>query len=231
MTTFLLYLMLWVWDNRSFDTISRANYAKSEAEKAYIEKDYPLAVKLYKEITYGSIFIEPAARLYLAHSYYNLDSLDSAFYHYGLLNSVNDQNIASKANTQLAVILASRKDTMMALQHLQTALRQNPQNNKARYDYELLKKQYSGKLLPPKPQAVTKKENAPPAPTNQPDQQTPELAEQRDEFLDRLKRLNMSEEQARSILDAMKSNEAQYIYQLRRRQYYKQSQSNATIEW
>lgn len=233
MTSFLLYLLLWIWDNRSFDAISRSNYAKSQAEIAYIEKDYRKAADLYRQITYGSVFIEPASRLYLAHSYFNLDSLDSAFAHYGLLTNVQDHSIASKANTQLAVISTTRKDTVAALQYLQLALRQNPQNGKARYDFELLKKRFSGKTPPPKPKETPKTEQAP-APSTQTnflEEQAPELARQRDELLERLKRLNMSEDQARAILDAMKSNEAQYIYQLRRRQYYKESKRNATIEW
>jgi len=225
--------MLWIWDNRSFDAITRSNYAKSDAEKAYIENDYRKAATLYKQITYGSVFIEPAARLYLAHSYFHLDSLDLANYHYNLLNNVEDKVIASKANTQMAVLAAVRMDTLGAIQFLQTALRQDPKNNKARYNFELVKKLYSGKVPSQKPREAKKRDQVPPpANENNPsEQQTPELAEQRDELLERLKRLNMSEDQARSILDAMKSNEAQYIYQLRRRQYYKESKRNATIEW
>ncbi len=231
MTSLLLYLLLWVWDNRSFNTIDQANRDKSEAESAYQEKDYAKALKLYHEITYGSIFSESASRLYLAHAYYQLDSTEQARYQYSLLERVADPSIASVANTQLANLLSRDGDTTRALEHLKTALQLDPLNETARYDYQILKTVFSGKVpqkttTPPPPEQAP----PPPAPTTT-EQQAVELAEQREELLERLRRLNMTEEQARSILDAMKSNEAQYIYQLRRRQYYEQSGRSKVVEW
>lgn len=232
MTSLLLYLLLWVWDIHSFNTIEQSNRDKSEAKRVYLNKDYAKAVKLYREITYGSIFSEPASRLYLAHAYYQLDSLEQARYQYTLLQQVADQPIASVANTQLALLACQSSDTATALDYLKIALRRDPLNQTARYDYQILKTVFSGKVPdkaapPPPPEQVP----PPPAPTTTTEQQAVELAEQREEFLERLRRLNMSEEQARSILDAMKSNEAQYIYQLRRRQYYDQSERSKVVEW
>ena len=232
MTSLVLYLLLWVWDNRSFNTIEQSNRDKSEAESAYQTEDYVKAVNLYHEITYGSIFSEPASRLYLAHAYYQLDSLEQAHYQYALLQRVADQTIASVANTQLALLACQSGDTATALDHLKSALRSDPLNQTASYDYQVLKTVFSGKIpkksvTPPPPEPTP----PPPNPTITTEQQAVELAEQREELLERLRRLNMSEEQARSILDAMKSNEAQYIYQLRRRQYYNQSERSKVVEW
>lgn len=234
MTSLLLYLLLWIWDNRSFNTIEQSNRDKSEAQNAYLEKNYGRAVSLYREITYGSIFSEPASRLYLAHAYYQLDSLEQAKSQYALLQQVADQSIVSVANTQLALLACQNGDTATALDYLKIALRSDPLNEAARYDYQILKTVFSGKIpektAPPPPQ------EAPPPPptpttTTTTEQQAVELAKQREELLNRLRRLNMSEEQARSILDAMKSNESQYIYQLRRRQYYDQSERSKVVEW
>jgi len=231
MTSLLLYLLLWVWDNRSFNTIEESNRDKSEAESAYLEKKYGEAAKLYRVITYGSIFSEPASRLYLAHAYYQLDSLQEAKYQYTLLRQIADQTIASVANTQLALLTCQSGDTATALDYLKIALSQDPLNQAARYDYQLLKTVFSGKI-PDKPEAPPPAEASPPPPKpTTTEQQAVELAEQREELLERLRRLNMSEEQARSILDAMKSNESQYIYQLRRRQYYDQSERSKVVEW
>ncbi len=232
MTFFLLYLLLWIWDNRSFDTISRSNANKSEAEKAYIEQDYFRAADLYQKVTSGSIFVEPASRLYLAHSYFQLDSLELAKRHYTVLEQVEEKTIASRANTQLATIAIANKDTLAGLAYLKVALQQFPENGKARYNYEVLKKSFSGKIPPPPADKTPNQPPpaAPPPPTPEA-QQAVELAEQREELLQRLRRLNMSEVQARSILDAMKTNEAQYIFQLRRRQYYNQSDRSKQIEW
>ena len=232
MTSLLLYLILWLWDNRSFNTIDQSNRDKSEAESAYTRKNYATAARLYQKIALGSIFAEPASRLYLAHSYFHLDSLEKARAQYQLLLRVSDPAIASKSNTQLALISCMDSDTAAALEHLQAALRQDPSNQAARYDYELLKTVFSGKVPPP-PAAKTPPppESPRPVPLPPPVQQAAELADQRKELLQSLRRINMSEDQARLILDAMKTNESQYIYQLRRRQYYDHSERSKTIEW
>ncbi|GHB78736.1 hypothetical protein [Persicitalea jodogahamensis] len=223
--------MLWIWDNRSFNTVDQSNRDKMEAERAYEAKNYPEAASLYRKITYGSIFSEPASRLYLAHTYFHLDSLDLAEREYKLLTHVSNASIASVAETQLGLLACRAGDSVSALNHLKTALRLDPLNQTARYDYQILKTVFSGKV----PDAPTAPPPAVPSPSPPPsttiEQQTVELAEKREELLERLRRLNMSEEQARSILDAMKSNEAQYIYQLRRRQYYDQSERSKVVEW
>lgn len=67
----------------------------------------------------------------------------------------------------------------------------------------------------------------------EPPQESREVTEdfKKEELLKSLKAMNMSEEQARAILDAMKSNESQYIYQLRRKQYNKKPGQKSEIEW
>ncbi len=233
MTYLLLYLLLWIWDNRSFNAISQANRHKTEAERAYLDNDYSKAARLYEEIAYGSLFAEPASRLYLAHSYFKLDSFEKARSQYTLLIHVDDPEVASRANTQLAVLETfTTRDTLAALNFLMTALRLTPANEKARFDYELLKKTFSGKSPSSSDQPPPEKQAPPPpAPVAPSAQQALALAQEREDLLKSLRRLNMSEEQARSILDAMKTNETQYIYQLRRRQYYDQSERSKIIEW
>ncbi|TDB66923.1 hypothetical protein [Arundinibacter roseus] len=232
MTTFLLYLILWIWDNRSFDAISLSNRAKNEAEIAYRAGNYTKAVELYHQLTYTSLFTEPAGRLYLAHAYFQLDSLEKARQNYKLLINISDKSIASIAHSQLGLLSVMSRDTSGAIEHLATALQLHAGNSKARYNYELLKRRFSGKtsLPEPPPQSPTPPPPTPTNPTEAPDK-TPELAEQREELLQRLRRLNMSEDQARSILEAMKSNETHYIFQLKRNQFHNQAEQSKTIEW
>ena len=233
MTTFLLYFMLWIWDNRSFEAITERNRAKTQAEIAYAEQNYAEAADLYRRITYGSIFSEAAARLNLAHAYYQAGKPAEARRHYRLLTRVQDQYVASEAQSQLALLalMSADKDTLEALELLKAALRQNPDNDRARFNYELLKEHFSGRIPP-----TERSENPPPKEQNQtevpPDEgQSPEQVEQREQLLKQLKQLNMSEDQARAILDAMKTNEMQYIYQLRRRQYRNQASRSDRTEW
>ncbi len=231
MTSMLLYLLLWIWDNRALDTVGKSNQDKSDAESAYLAGDYQQAAGLYRQIAYGSIFSDPASRLYLAHSYFKLDSMRLAREQYTWLLRASDPGISSEAYTQLAVLAGLEQDTTEALSQLKIALRLDPDNETARFDYELLKRTFSGKL--PLDQAPPPPEQTPPPPpqTNTIEQREIEIAREREELLEQLRRLNMSEDQARSILEAMKSNEAQYIYQLRRGQYYDQSEKSKVVEW
>ncbi|MCF2487801.1 hypothetical protein [Dyadobacter sp. CY347] len=239
MTAIILYVLLWLWDNRTFDSITKANERKLGAEQAYNNKQYKQSAELYYQITYGSIFSDPAARLNLAHSYYQMGNYKLALKHYQLLDQIDNNTIASIANSQIALIKVSQKDTANALDYLKTALRLEPGNDLARSNYIVLKKAFSGfdkpsnlnnKKKKSERDAIAETSNQPPP---EPKPETREVAEdiQKEELLKSLREMNMSEEQARAILDAMKSNESQYIYQLRRKQYKQKTAKQDEIEW
>jgi hypothetical protein len=239
MNALLLYLLLLLWDNRTFDSITKTNEQKADAEMAYEKKQYSHASKLYSQITYGSLFSDPAARLNMAHAYYQAGQLKDALHHYNLLTGVSNKTIASIANNQVALIMVVKKDTAMALGKLKEALRLEPRNTLARSNYIILKNRFSG-IEQPSSTSNERRQARNEASKNQPTPSQPELkpegfeqeeANKRDKLLKSLKAMNMSEEQARLILDAMKSNESQYIYQLKRKQYAKKSEQNETIEW
>ncbi|GLU57162.1 tetratricopeptide repeat protein [Dyadobacter frigoris] len=239
MNALLLYLLLLLWDNRTFDAITKTNERKIGAEMAFKKKQFVNASKLYHQITYGSVFSDPAARLNMAHSYYQAGQLKDALYQYKLLDHVKDKTIASVANCQVALILVSKKDTAAALEKLKTALRLEPRNTVARSNYIILKTHFSGIEQPSQSSQdnrmakneASKNKPTPSKPEPKPEGLEQEEAAKREQLLRSLKSMNMSEEQARLILDAMKSNESQYIYQLRRKQYAKKSERNETIEW
>ncbi len=238
MSALILYALLWLWDHRTFDSITKANERKVIAEKVYTEKKYRMASDLYEQITYGSVFSKPAARLNLAHAYFNNNEWDKALKEYLLLTTIDDNTIASIANNQVALILTSKKDTASALSSLKIALTREPGNDLARSNYIILKNAFSGKELPSKfnaPKKTTKNETAgitaPLPPATQNKENEVEESTRKEQLLNSLKAMNMTEEQARTILDAMKSNESQYIYQLRRKQYAKKGEVNKQIEW
>lgn len=239
MTSLILYVLLWLWDNRTFDSITKANQRKLDAEQAFKGKQYKKSAELYRQITYGSLFSDPAARLNLAHSFYKMGDYKQALKHYKLLSEIDNNAIASVANSQIALIRVNRKDTASALVSLRSAIRQEPGNNLARTNYIILKKSFSG-IEQPSDISTRKQRSsqqaAAPNEQEMPPEQKPESREiaedfKKEELLKSLKAMNMSEEQARAILDAMKSNESQYIYQLRRKQYNRKPGQKTEIEW
>jgi tetratricopeptide (TPR) repeat protein len=239
MTSLILYVLLWLWDNRTFDSITKANQRKLDAEQAFKNKEYPRSAELYRQITYGSLFSDPAARLNLAHSFYKMGDYKQALKHYRLLGDIDNNSIASVANAQIALILVNKKDTAGALTNLRTAIRQEPGNTLARTNYIILKKSFSGVEQPSDISTRKRRSNqqnttkGQPQTPPEPPQESREVTEdfKKEELLKSLKAMNMSEGQARAILDAMKSNESQYIYQLRRKQYNKKPGQKSEIEW
>jgi tetratricopeptide (TPR) repeat protein len=215
----LFSLLLWIWDNRSFDTISRSNRAKIEGQEAYLEKDYDKALTAYRNISNASLFAEPEARLNLAHTYFQLKQLQNARRYYTRLANVkNNELLSSRAYNQLGIIATLDKDTLAALGCLKESLRRNPDNQKAQYNYELLKKTFSGKedaaRSKPTPQ---KSEQAPSSATQPKTPQEVQKTEQKKNLLTQLQNMKMSEAQAMMILDALKASEIQYLQQQKHR--------------
>lgn len=214
----LIYILLWIWDNRSFDTISRSNRAKLEAREAYREADYKKAMEAYRSVSNNSLFTEPSARLNLAHTYFKLAQLQNARRYYKKLTQVDNHWLASRAYSQLGVIEAIDKDTLEALRYFKEGLRQNPDNQIARFNYEFLKKRFSGK-------EETRTAKSAPQSKEQTTQNTPApkaaqevlKTEEKKELLSRLQTIKMSEAQAMMILDALKASEIQYLQQQKHR--------------
>ncbi|WP_342088049.1 tetratricopeptide repeat protein [Dyadobacter sp. OTU695] len=239
MTSLILYVLLWLWDNRTFDSITKANQRKLDAEQAFRKNEFKKSAELYQQITYGSLFSDPAARLNLAHSLYKAGDYKQALKHYRLLSDIENNSIASVANAQIALILVNKKDTAGALTNLRAAIRLEPGNALARTNYIILKKSFSGVEQPSDLTTQKRRSNqqqtaqSQPATPPEPPQESREVTEdfKKEELLKSLKAMNMSEEQARAILDAMKSNESQYIYQLRRKQYNNKPGQKSEIEW
>lgn len=214
----LIYILLWIWDNRSFDTISRSNRAKLEARDAYKEADYGKAMEAYRNVANNSLFTEPSARLNLAHTYFKLAQWQNARRYYKKLTRIDNQWLSSRAYSQLGVIEAIDKDTLEALRCFKEGLRQNPDNEIARFNYEYLKKRFNGKeeaqtakAGPQKKEQITQN-----VPTPQAAQEVLKTEEKK-ELLSRLQTIKMSEAQAMMILDALKASEIQYLQQQKRR--------------
>jgi tetratricopeptide (TPR) repeat protein len=210
----LFSLLLWIWDNRSFDTISRSNRAKVEGQEAYNEKQYKRALEAYQTISTTSLFAEPESRLNLAHTYFQLNQLRNAKKYYTKLAKVSNVFLASRALNQLGIIETLDKDTAQALLYFRQSLRLNPDNDRAQYNFELLKKRFNGKEKQTRQNIPQQNPEKKQTETEQSKIQTQQTEEKKN-LLNQLKNLKMSEEQAMIILEAMKASEIQYLQQKR----------------
>jgi tetratricopeptide (TPR) repeat protein len=134
-----------IWLNTDPLKISRINTVKSEAKNAFQSGDYALAVSKYKYLVDSMGVNEDEVSLNLAHAYYLQKDTANAFPAYQALTQSESPKISSKAFNQVALMLNQRGKPEQALQHFKIALKADPTNEEARYNYEMLKKKLDQK--------------------------------------------------------------------------------------
>lgn len=200
-----------------------------EAQKAYLKGNFSEASLQYQLLAKQSFFTPPEVTLNLANSLFEVNDTLGARRKYAQLVSLKEPLLASTTYSQLGIIFCSEKDTARALALFKEALILKPDNEIARFNYELLKRQYHPK--------ENKAQNAPNPLKNQqiPQQQTQEeqkeIAENNSqkELLKTLKNYGLTPEKAKTILDGMKNSEIQYIQQ--KQNLVKSNESRITKNW
>lgn len=206
-----VFLVAWLWwTDPLTNPISYNNRARQEAELAYRAGQYERALSLYTYLSKTTATIDPAVRLNLGHTYFQLQQYAKAKPQYEFLLHSDRADLRTVAANQLGVMACFDSDSAGALTLFRLALLENANNEPARYNFELLKKRYSGKALPLQ---VQKKQR-----TNQPqlvDKPKPsggqvERSSRQDELLRRFRQLNLTEEQALQLLNAMQQDDLPY---------------------
>jgi Ca-activated chloride channel homolog len=265
-----------------FDEIRKINLFKAEAEKAYMEKNYSLAINKYSILLYNFHSSNERIRMNLANAYYLNKDTGEAIHHYKKLVISTDAFLRSVSNQQLGVISSMARQDKKALSYFKEALKADPGNEGARFNYELTLKKIKEKeaKTPDKALPKDKKEESQmqdggnsseeenkdngdkgekkDSKKNNPEGNTEaerkassgaegkqeqgqknnsknsgsggeenlineelELDEkgnkEREVMISRrLKKINMTEEKAKTILDAMKNTETQYLQQIKK---------------
>jgi tetratricopeptide (TPR) repeat protein len=125
--------------------IGKANTAKSKAKEAFIKGDYKTAIEKYKFLTDSLGVKEEEVLMNLAHSYFNLNDTANAIASYQKLLSSNNKQLKSNAYQQLGVLNNRQEHLEEALANFKEALKTDPTNEDARYDYEMVKKKLEEK--------------------------------------------------------------------------------------
>jgi len=125
--------------------ISRINSLKSEAKKAFQSGDYKGAAEKYTYLADSLGIKEDEVLLNLAHAYYLQKDTANAFTKYQPLAQSIKGEIASKANNQMGLITNLRGKSEEALSYFKQAIKGDPSNEDARYNYEMLKKKLDAK--------------------------------------------------------------------------------------
>lgn len=120
-------------------TIREINSLKKEARDAFSKADYKTAIEKYSYLRDTLNVTDDAVLLNLAHAYFYLNDTANAISAYQNLTSA-EASIRSKAYVQLGVIHNRQGAQEEALQYFKDAIKADPDNMDARYNYELLKK-------------------------------------------------------------------------------------------
>jgi len=120
--------------------IGKVNSVKSSAKKAFIEGDYKTALENYKYLTDSLGVKEDEVLMNMAHSYFNLNDTANAFTSYQKLLTSQNKTMKSNAYQQLGVLNNRQNRLEDALNNFKEALKTDPTNEDARYNYEMVKK-------------------------------------------------------------------------------------------
>ena len=136
----IIIIFLFINPLSDLDKIARINKAKKEAERAYLAKDYSLANAKYLYLKDSLGVTDDKLLLNLANTQYLLKDSANALNSYSTLKDSPDREISSIAYQQLGTMQFNSKKYKEALNQYKSALKENPGNDDARYNYELLKK-------------------------------------------------------------------------------------------
>lgn len=192
-------------------------------------ENYQEASEHYQVISKLSFFTPPEVTINYAHTLFELKDTIAARRKYAQLVNLKEPNLASTTYSQLGIIFCNAKDTARALNLFKQALILKPENDIARFNYELLKRQYrpqKNKSQLPKPPKINP--NNPPPPTEQQKAELDRNNSQK-ELLKTLKNYGLTLEKAKTILDGMKNSEIQYIQQ--QNNLTKSKKSGITQNW
>lgn len=137
---YLIITILLLAPVNDINRIAKTNELKKQAKEAYAEGNYKEAIKTYHFLLDSMGVADDGIQLNLANAYYKSADTTSAVDYYNQLTVSDNNKIASVAYQQLGIIKNKQKKHKPALADFKQALRKNPYNEEARYNYELLKK-------------------------------------------------------------------------------------------
>jgi len=221
----MLILILLVLSNNILENdISKINKLTKNAEKAFKEKNYKVAINDYNTLIDSFNISNEKIHLNLAHSYLLSNDTLKAIENYNMASVTNDNKIKSIAYQQLGNINESKNKLKNAAEFYKKSILSNNSNLDSKYNYELVtkklkeqeKKKEENKEQENKNQQNKEKNNKEKNNKKQ-ENKKKNNKEQEKSIEEKLKEVNMSKKKAEMILNALNNIEFQYIQQLKRK--------------
>ncbi len=214
MNSKIFFLLLWIFDNGSFQKIVTRNTALKSGDVAFRLQKYDEAAQFYQIAIKQSVLTNKNLLNNYAKSLYLYKKNKEAIKVYTSLLSSGNSFFQSDINLQLGNLFLFEKDTIKALEFYKNSLKLYPNNQLSAYNYEIIIRTFKSKNTFFKKNKKNinsnKSQNIKPiTQLNQPDiaqktnlsQETPPL------------KYNLTLEQAKLILDAMKNENLKPLLQ------------------
>lgn len=138
-----IFLALLAWVDPA--TVRKINATKSAAEDAFRDGDYKTAIIHYQYLIDSLGVKEDEVTLNLANAYYLSKDTANAFNTYQMVTESPRREIKSKAHQQLGIMANQQGRPEEALNFFKQAIKAEPSNDDARYNYEMVKKKLEEK--------------------------------------------------------------------------------------
>jgi len=125
--------------------IGQINTVKAEAKKAYTSGDYKTAAQKYAYLVDTLNVHEDEVMMNMANSYFHLNDTSHLFGAYQTVAQSTNLKYRSIANQQMGVVENRQGNFAGALHYFKQALKADPTNEEARFNYEMVKKKLEQK--------------------------------------------------------------------------------------
>lgn len=125
--------------------IGKVNTIKKNAKSAYLSGNYKEAISNYSFLLDSMRVSDEEVKLNLANAYFKANDTIASQQHYQQLVDSKNNSISSRAFQQLGVMNNREGKFEQALSYFKQAIKADPTNDEARYNYEMLKKKLDEK--------------------------------------------------------------------------------------
>ena len=133
-----ILLVIFLFIPSSWKKIGEKNSAITQAEQAYMATDFELSVRQHLGLINEHQISTPETKFNLALSYQNNGQEEEAKKTYEEVIRLGTKILSSFASNQVGVLEGRESNHKDALAYFKSALMQDPDNEVARYNYELL---------------------------------------------------------------------------------------------
>jgi len=133
-----MFLLMTTVASADIGDIATINQLKREAKTAFQNKYWNVAINKYRLLIEQYQVKEPAVLLNLAHAYFEAKEMSIALVTYEQAAKSSNKAIQTVAYQQAALIKAESGQLEDALKYLRNSLRASPNNQSARYNYEVI---------------------------------------------------------------------------------------------